>query len=541
MLTSPKNGSDHQKLDSTDDDNSQRPTNGETVTSSPTTSEKLPSIALLPPVENDAGQPPSKPILFNNPFGSSNFLPQGFSSPQPFGKTNYGKESSPFHCNDLRSMAMQRKFSIDVGPFSYTSGMMSPATYQDPYTQRRASMCFEVGMDDYHPVNGMQNPAFGKNDFYYLSPSSSMSSSLKTPSPPTPRNHRSGSLPFGSMPNNGMPPNKHVCRYPYCGWSFKRYEHLKRHMLVHSGARPFHCDHPGCGKSFSRSDNFNAHRRTHEKKNAMRGHNESDPEPGMDQNYDGGDRKVVNYGGLNLGSEELKPTQLTGYNSPLDSPSKSSNCSISMLLNREQRQQEMNGDEGGEHFDYSPPSQMLGENAMPTEEARHQQPVSSFGMDYHYTSTSMLTNTLPLPTPPPQQTNDDMRSLYSDQSDMSATASTKSDGNAQKSHVCTYPNCSKRFKRLEHLKRHNRTHTLERPYACTQPGCNKLFSRSDNLAQHIKTHQRQANRGIGCHASAGLSQSMMQMSSLNMMPLEMNHLGTNMDLNMLPLGMGRWT
>ncbi|KAK9763550.1 hypothetical protein K7432_009668 [Basidiobolus ranarum] len=59
-----------------------------------------------------------------------------------------------------------------------------------------------------------------------------------------------------------------------------------------------------------------------------------------------------------------------------------------------------------------------------------------------------------------------------------------------KSHRCQFPGCQMRFKRLEHLKRHFRVHTLERPYSCEVEGCEKTFSRRDNLGQHMKTHDR---------------------------------------------------
>ncbi|KAK5990108.1 Transcription factor MST12 [Cladobotryum mycophilum] len=58
-----------------------------------------------------------------------------------------------------------------------------------------------------------------------------------------------------------------------------------------------------------------------------------------------------------------------------------------------------------------------------------------------------------------------------------------------KSHSCPIPTCGRLFKRLEHLKRHVRTHTQEKPYVC--PVCSKAFSRSDNLAQHKRTHSRE--------------------------------------------------
>jgi len=61
----------------------------------------------------------------------------------------------------------------------------------------------------------------------------------------------------------------------------------------------------------------------------------------------------------------------------------------------------------------------------------------------------------------------------------------------QKSHSCPIPTCGRLFKRLEHLKRHVRTHTQERPYICSL--CGKAFSRSDNLAQHRRIHEQQQN------------------------------------------------
>ncbi|KAL8636803.1 MAG: hypothetical protein Q9228_005844 [Teloschistes exilis] len=71
-----------------------------------------------------------------------------------------------------------------------------------------------------------------------------------------------------------------------------------------------------------------------------------------------------------------------------------------------------------------------------------------------------------------------------------------------KSHSCPIPTCGRLFKRLEHLKRHVRTHTQERPYIC--PHCSKAFSRSDNLAQHRRTHEARPDGEVGSYSDEEL-------------------------------------
>ncbi|KAJ6058804.1 uncharacterized protein N7446_008387 [Penicillium canescens] len=52
--------------------------------------------------------------------------------------------------------------------------------------------------------------------------------------------------------------------------------------------------------------------------------------------------------------------------------------------------------------------------------------------------------------------------------------------------------CERRFTKVEHLKRHQRSHTGEKPFKC--PKCDQRYARSDVLARHIQNHPRRMYR-----------------------------------------------
>lgn len=61
----------------------------------------------------------------------------------------------------------------------------------------------------------------------------------------------------------------------------------------------------------------------------------------------------------------------------------------------------------------------------------------------------------------------------------------------EKIYVCEYEGCGQAFKRREHKRRHERSHTSEKPFQCDVEGCGRFFSRRDNLNQHKRTHTRE--------------------------------------------------
>lgn len=54
----------------------------------------------------------------------------------------------------------------------------------------------------------------------------------------------------------------------------------------------------------------------------------------------------------------------------------------------------------------------------------------------------------------------------------------------KKKHKC--PLCLARFQRPEHVKRHLKSHSSEKPFQCDEPDCGRRFNRKDNLKAHLK-------------------------------------------------------
>ncbi|KAI8333056.1 hypothetical protein BC941DRAFT_473708 [Chlamydoabsidia padenii] len=491
------------------------------MTSFDTFSEKLPSINML---SQQRQQQQGTDVMYSQDMAYSSFVPQHHTDLYPNVNMNttdndmsldlYNQQNQKHHLSppltpSVSSLNMmdpgqfKRKYSVDVGPFGFNahSSLMHD---QDAYRRSSCSAmsvdnCVQHQQDSIHQLEQMIRP----NDYQFTDDGTFYDDEMATIDPMANLDNKTSKRKSGQHYQQGPnAPHKHVCKYSYCGWSFKRYEHLKRHMLVHTGERPHVCAFPGCGKSFSRSDNFHAHYRTHTKKQSPDNHQAPPP--------------------TRRGSKKANAAlDSCMVDSPSSSSSSSSIVSNQDLINATTSSQPFVFN-GNKPFDLSY-HDMYDQRSFttdihnqyssltPSQSYLHLEMDSHVGvsslLNHDQTSSSLFaTNGLGTsydiqgdysdfqsnPMLPPSPTSSSLAfegTAKKQRKHRSVATNNNDDSGQQKSHVCPMTQCQRRFKRLEHLKRHMRIHTLERPFACTFPKCHKHFSRSDNLSQHMKTHQ----------------------------------------------------
>ncbi|RCK59384.1 Cell wall integrity transcriptional regulator CAS5 [Candida viswanathii] len=104
-------------------------------------------------------------------------------------------------------------------------------------------------------------------------------------------------------------------------------------------------------------------------------------------------------------------------------------------------------------------------------------PTTTFATTTSTSASTSVTGSPPEPTTIPIPSN-----MVITKNRVRNNRSMQSREDKNKKYSC--PICDGRFMRPEHVKRHLRSHTLEKPFECEQ--CQKTFNRKDNLKAHMK-------------------------------------------------------
>ena len=75
----------------------------------------------------------------------------------------------------------------------------------------------------------------------------------------------------------------------------------------------------------------------------------------------------------------------------------------------------------------------------------------------------------------------------------------------------TCNHCGQSFSKTEHLDRHVRSHTREKPFACTV--CSKAYGRQDSLQRHVRSHRHGQNSSVSSSRGSVVADSTRQIGT----------------------------
>ncbi|KAB5594502.1 Transcription factor IIIA [Ceratobasidium theobromae] len=205
---------------------------------------------LLPAASNSRESLPSHPSYRYYPGPPSN-IPSGVnsrSSPAPVVSEAQPESEVEPESEDDAAHALVHSARPNYEPMDHEeNAIKSEADAMDVDSDVHAH---SLGSGTHTPALGRpkSQPSLG------LAASGSLMSALS----PTTRPRQSHERGLGS------PQGELHCPHAPCGKTFRRGEHLRRHIKgIHLAERPHACPHPGCGKTFSRHDNLMQHAKRH--------------------------------------------------------------------------------------------------------------------------------------------------------------------------------------------------------------------------------------------------------------------------------------
>ncbi|KAJ2557003.1 hypothetical protein EV175_001621 [Coemansia sp. RSA 1933] len=300
------------------------------------------------------------------------------------------------------------------------------------------------------------------------------------------------------------------CGVHSCAALFKRPEHLKRHMLTHTQARPFECKARGCGKRFSRRDNFLTHAKKHGTDDSSPLSAASSPVGGASGTASSDDEFLEDQmESASLCGHKRAYSDMASHDNAAVADSSSGDGGPSVLNSRVSSIFGLLNSNDDADIPLSvpfslPPLELLAYASSAQSGSPSILPPKAASLPQQQQQKQKRHDggkgeeTLLLPFPKKSRQNRTSNEGRKARVAAIATAETSVTDVNDPSKPFKCSSCNSHFGRLEHVKRHQLVHTGKRQFGC--PTCNKMFARKDNMIQHLRAHERK--QGAGAFAPA---------------------------------------